>query len=440
MTFRHSSRHKKKEGSALFFYLKFLKRYKFTNYVLFLLNLIFVVSKRFYRDHCFDIAGSLTYTTLLALVPLFAVSLSILHLFPAFNHLVAEMNEIVSKHLLPSGTDLVQKYIKEFSDNTNKLTLIGSVGLFITSLLTLWEVDLALSMIWRTHKRRQTISMLLVYWALLTIGPLLFGMGLVATSSFYELLRSYILSKDFPLFLGSGLLILISIAFEMLAFFLVFWLVPKVPVKYKHAMVGAGVSAVLFEVAKFGLGFYLIQFKTYQLIYGAFSFLPTLLVWLFIVWSILLFGAELTACLGGNCHKILHNDLAASRSLWLASRIVGHLAITQSRGEILNLYQLDEKEPLFNYSQIETMLHRLEEFGVVRSGEKDEWILIRDVYDFTLGDLFQMGGFDLDPNGAHGTEEGWDQWLGKHIGSAHQKTADAMKGAFADMLGMRIHH
>ena len=404
-------------------------------------HFILTVLHRFYNDHCLDIAGSLTFTTLLALVPLVTVIFGILRLFPAFHELTTSLHELLSHQLIPTSGELIQRYVLEFSRNAGKLTLVGSIGLFLTSILTLWEIDLALNAIWHTHKRRQKMSVFLVYWALLTVGPLFFGVGIAATTAFYSIYQTFILGSGLPVIVGWGLVRVVSTLFEATAFLLIFRLVPRVPVKFRHALAGGIFSAVLFEIAKHILAFYLTHFKTYELIYGAFSAIPALLIWIFIVWAIILLGAEVTACLGGDCHKLALDDLAANRSLWLAARILIRLGAAQRSGRTLTLYQLNVMEPQFSYSQVETMLQRLSDLQVARPGIGDEWVLIRDLHEMTLADLYNFGGFDLDPVGVPGTDsQTWDEWLGQHIHLAHGEARQYLDKPLAEMLTVSADH
>lgn len=398
------------------------------------LDFLLAVARRFIEDRCMQTAGSLTFTTLLSLVPLVTVTLGILSLFPAFQELVGDLRHLLMTEMVPASGEVVQRYLLQFSEKASRLTVLGLVGLFVTAVITIAQIDQELNYIWRTHHRRRTATAFMVYWAVLTLGPLLFGAGIAGSTYLYEVYKAYVHGGIANRF-SWMLLRLVPLFLEMASFWVLFMLVPSARVRARDALVGALLTAVLFEIAKRGFAVYVSQFKSYELVYGAFSAIPFFLIWLYLLWLIVLAGAEVTACLGGNCHRRHIRDEHARRSLWLAARLVVRLGQAQRSGAAVSLAELCAEEPAFGERQIEEMLQRLMVANVVRQANSDDWMLARDLWSFSLGELYRIGDFDLDPKGTRGRHsERWDNWLGARLGEAGADVAARLDVPLSHML------
>lgn len=392
------------------------------------------VGRRFVDDRCMQTAGSLTFTTLLSLVPLVTVAFSVLTLFPAFRELTSDLRNLLMGQLMPASSELVQHYLLQFSEKASKLTLLGSLWLLVTAVMTLATVDRALNAIWRTHRRRNTLVVFMVYWALLTLGPLLLGAGIAGSTYLYAVYKSYVFA-GLVHYTDWLLLRLVPLLLETAAFCMLFVLVPRARVRFRDALAGGLLTAVLFELAKRGFALYISQFKNYELVYGAFSAVPFFLLWIYLSWLMVLVGAEVTACLGGNCHKAAIDDAQAQRSLWLAARIVARLAVAQRQGGALRLPQLHSGEPAFSAEQLESMLQRLGAARIVRQVVGGEWMLARDPRDLSLARLYRIGGFDLDPEGLRGARsEAWDAWLKRRLERADGALGRQLEAPLSEML------
>ncbi|MEJ2480095.1 MAG: YihY family inner membrane protein [Acidihalobacter sp.] len=390
--------------------------------------------RRFVEDRCMQTAGSLTFTTLLSLVPLVTVTLSVLSLFPAFQELTGELRNLLMGQLMPTSGELVQRYLLQFSEKATRLTLFGSLWLLVTAVMTLATIDRALNGIWRSRRHRNTVMVFMVYWALLTLGPLLLGAAIAGSTYLYAVYKSHVY-EGVAYYSDWLLLRMIPLLLETVAFFMLFVLVPRVRVRLRDALAGALLTAVLFEVAKRGFAMYVSQFKNYELVYGAFSAIPIFLIWLYLSWLIVLVGAEVTACLGGNCHRKSISDASARRSLWLASRLVARLGQAQRRGAAVPLAQLRAGEPAFSEGQVVGMLQRLAAARVVRQAVGGEWMLARDLRSLSLGELYRLGDFDLNPQGTRGhSSEIWDAWLEARLGEVQADVAGRLDVPLSNML------
>lgn len=400
-----------------------------------LLDFVILIAQRFYNDRCFGTAGDLTFTTLLALVPLATVLFGVLSMFPAFRDMTADLRQLLVTQFVPTSGALVQHYLTQFSEKASRLTVMGSIWLFVTAVLTLWTIDNALNAIWRSSMHRDTLVVFIVYWALLTLGPLLFGTGFAVTTYVYTKYQTLFGTLEGGLASWIGW-ILLSVSLETIGFTLLFVLVPRTRVRIWHASVGGLLVAVLFEIAKRGFAFYVAHFKNYEMIYGAFSAVPIFLIWIYLAWLIVLLGAEVTACLTLHCHRTRMADEKALQSLRLAVRLIVRLAEAQWQGEGVPLHGLVKQEPEFTPTQIESMLQHLARIQFVRySGGK--WYLIRELRGSSLFELYHQGGFSLQPTGPHGAAETMaelDERLDNLLALSEHDLKARLGGAISDLL------
>jgi membrane protein len=248
---------------------------------------------RFREDRLGITASSLTFTTLISLVPLVTVTLALFTAFPIF----AKFQESLQKYFLQSLVpDHIAKPVlgalTQFASKANQLGTVGLVLLVFTALALMLTIDRTLNAIWRVRKSRPIAQRILVYWAAMTLGPLLLGISLSLTS--YAISVSKGLVGSMPGGLGF-LLSLIEFTVLALALAALFHYVPNTRVRWRHALAGGVFATVGFELAKKGLSWYLASVPTYTNIYGAFATVPILLIWIYLAWVIVLMGAVVAA-------------------------------------------------------------------------------------------------------------------------------------------------
>ncbi len=240
-------------------------------------------------------AGYLAYITLLSIVPMLTVLLSVLSSFSLFSNSGEIIQDFVITNFVPAAGDAVRSALNDFVANTGKMTAVGGAFLFVAALMLISNIDKNLNYIWRVKHKRRAVFSFSMYWMVLTLGPILVGTSIAATSyvTSLQLLENETLSGAYDLLLRWLPLILSFFAFMGL-----YLLVPNKKVHLSNAALGALIAAILFEMSKKGFAAYITQFPSYQLIYGALAAIPILFVWVYLCWLIVLIGAEVTAALG----------------------------------------------------------------------------------------------------------------------------------------------
>ncbi len=253
------------------------------------LDAAITLRERFRDDRLGLTASSLTFTTTIALVPFITVALAVFTAFPMF----AKFQEVLQKWLIESLVpDYIARqvlgYLNQFAGKASKLGVAGLAVLLGTALALIFTIDRTLNSIWRVRTPRPFGQRVLIYWAAITLGPLLLGACLSMTS--YAVSASKGIVGGLPLLLD--VLQFALVAGGMAA---MFHYVPNTLVRWGHAWMGGLFVSGGMEVAKRGLALYLSKVPTYSVVYGAFATVPILLVWIYVAWVIVLLGAALTA-------------------------------------------------------------------------------------------------------------------------------------------------
>ena len=264
---------------------------------LFLIDMISTVTtisstvyKRFVADRCLRIAGALSFTTLLALVPLLTVGLAAASWFPAFQLWTSAFEDFLYKNFVPATGDVIRIYLQQFAARAAQLTAFGLILLAISALFLFATIEDTFNDIWRVRRGRNLAQRVLVYSLVLTVGPLLIGASLTMTY--------YLLSVPLPVAdhgVRGVLYRFLPWFFETMAFILLFFATPNCSVRVWHALIAGCVAGALFELSKRGFSTFVANFANYETIYGALAVVPIFLVWIYVSWLVVLIGAELTA-------------------------------------------------------------------------------------------------------------------------------------------------
>jgi len=328
---------------------------------------------RFREDRLGQVAGSLTFTTLIALVPLLTVALAIFTAFPMFSSFQDALQKYFLQSLVPDNiAKPVLGALNQFSTKAHKLGSAGLIVLVVSALALMMTIDRTLNAIWRVRKPRPIAQRVLVYWAAITLGPLVLGLSLSLTS--YAISASRGLVGAIP---GGVRLLLDIVEFGLLAATMagLFHYVPNTHVRWRHAAAGAVFVAAGFEVAKRVLGWYVSSVGSYSAVYGAFATAPIFLLWMYTGWVIVLLGAVIAAYAPSlQLHVVREVDapgqrfslaLAVLRVLATARRNAQHGADTMQIAAQLRIDPL-QIEPILETLTQRDWLARLDEEGAQR--------------------------------------------------------------------------
>jgi len=248
--------------------------------------------RRFIAHHCLTSAASLSFTSLLAIVPLAAIGIAILSAFPVFAGIGDMLTGFVLRNFTPDANAAIQDTFRSLVTNAGNLTGVGILFLIFTSTMLLYEVEITFNGIWQVQEKRTLMARITIFWTVMSLGPILIGLGLSVTAPYF----AGVLTGDGAAAQSIGLLAyLLPITLEIAGFGLLYMSLPNVQVAFRHAAIGGVIAGLLFEVLKFGFGVYIRNFAAYDAIYGALSALPVFLIWTYLSWAVILFGGVVTA-------------------------------------------------------------------------------------------------------------------------------------------------
>ena len=356
------------------------------------------LGRRFLDDRLFEAAGALSYTTVFALVPLSMVVFGVLSAFPVFDRWTGALSDYIFANFVPSAAENVKDYLLGVTDNAKTLTAAGVIALIASLLITLHSVETTFNRIWRVKTARPKLGRFLVYWTVLTLGALVATASIALSTRFFALA---IFQTTPGRWLEHVMLQLAPMAIELLAFATVFKVVPHRTVHWRHALAGAALSVVLFELMKWGLGLYLGSFDSYKKIYGALAAAPMLLLWIFLGWATILFGASFAASMSAFRYQPVAMRLPVGYELYGLLRMLGRFAEYRRQGRGLHSDELQQLEPMLTDALVQEFLGELSEIGLLSRAESGEWMLSRDLDDVALAELYEACGLRVPVAEAH---------------------------------------
>src|SRR5690606_4955722 len=326
-----------------------------------------------------QVASSLTYTTVLSLVPMLAVVLSLFTAFPLFSDFRYALESYFSTNVMPEVvSETVMTYLNEFAAKASGLTAIGTLFLIVTSVMLFRPIDEAFNDIWQVETRRPLRQRMLVYWALLSLGPILAGASVWALSMLAR--ESMGLIGDLPA-LGTFALSIIPMLLAGCGYSALFFAVPNRTVRWRDAMIGGFCTAIVLETLRVGIAYYLTRFPSYTIIYGAFATIPIFLLWVYISWLVVLLGATVTALLPALRQRRWAQQHYTGAAFVDAVRVLHTLWDTwQSRRPGRAIGELCDDLTL-HQDELDNVLHTLKSLGYVVDTEHDDtevWVLACD--------------------------------------------------------------
>lgn len=268
-----------------------------------LLGFFCLLVRQYQAKSCQKSAASLTYVTLFATVPMMTVTYSMFSIIPAFQHLGDQFQTLVFEHFLPNSEQDLGKYLKDFSAQARNLTAFGLVFLLVSAYLMLKNIEQNFNGIWGVPRGRRGVANFLLYWAILSLGPLLLGAALAMSTyltSFRLLVGTYDSLGVFELVFQFAPWVLTWAAFTLL-----FVAVPNCKVSVRHAMIGGFFTTLGFQGLKAAFG-WIVGHSSFTLVYGAFAALPLFLLWVNLIWTVILGGAVFVHTIGA--HQIVLRD------------------------------------------------------------------------------------------------------------------------------------
>lgn len=325
----------------------------------------------------------LAFTSLFAIVPMMTVVFSILALIPELKEMEDKIQHFLFNHFVPATGTQLQEHLQGFSQQASNLTSIGVIMLFVTSVLMLRKIETSFNTIWHVTESRKGVNGFLLYWALLSLGPVMMG-GAFAISSYIASLK--VIYDMVPL-AGTQKFVLgmLPILMSSCAFSLAYIAIPNTRVPIKHGLLGGLIAALFFDLARRAMTLFITLFPSYELVYGAFAAVPIFLIWVLVSWQILLLGAEIVQAMTN--FKV--GKLQSHSSLGNLLSILEVLYRDQGKGEVADESKLLEGMPWILGSQWEYYMDTLVGIHLVSRNSEGGITLSRDLHKYSLAHLFE---------------------------------------------------
>tara|TARA_R110002167_G_scaffold56558_2_gene160518 strand:+ start:4708 stop:5979 length:1272 start_codon:yes stop_codon:yes gene_type:complete len=386
-------------------------------------------------------AAVMTYTTLFAVVPMMMVTYSMLSSIPIFQEVWPQLESLIFDNFVPSTGAQVKEYLSGFAGQARSLTGVGLAFLVVTAYMMLKSVEKTFNRIWQIRNPRRGVSSFLLYWAVLSLGPLLLGLGFVLTSY----VTSLPLVSDAAGVIGGKerLLAFLPLLLSSAAFMLLYAAVPNCQVPLRHALAGGVISALLFEAAKRGFALFVSLSPSYQLIYGAFAAVPLFLVWIYISWMIVLLGAQFVRCL--STYDLNRQGIDAPPFYW-GLRLLEQLWRAQQQGQGLYEKQLVQRIPGLSALLLGRYLDELKRAGIVNINTDGQYLLCRDLHTLSVEQFNQQVSWVL-PDGFVGKGvvnvadqalDDWPQQLQSHLEAVRVYREQQLQPSLAELFGAAI--
>ncbi len=346
------------------------------------------VWQRFVDDKCFETAGALSYTTLVSLVPLMVAVLAMFAVFPVFEGARDTLINFVFTNFVPAAGEKVQSTLQSFADNAKGLTGVSILIMLFSALSMMISIEDRLNRIWRVHQPRRWGSRLLLYWAALTLGPILVGGGIAATS-YVTAMPFLSVASDQIHTIGSSLLTTLPFLVTFFTLWLMYTVIPNTRVSRRDTAIGALLGAVLFEIARWGFGQFVGHAQTYQQIYGVLATIPIFLLWIYLSWVIVILAASIAASLSAYEYLPPSETLPAGAEFLGLLVVLGMFVDAQRQGECVDLAEVGLRAPYLSAGAIGSHFDDLQEADMIQRGEAGGWLLSRSLDNTDLLRLYR---------------------------------------------------
>ena len=365
--------------------------------------------KNYSEDGCQSTAAALTYQTLFAVGPLLTITYTVLEAFEAFSGVGDVLQDFVFDNVVPESVSVVKEYLQQFSSQAMSLSGPSLIVVAITAFLMMYTIEKSFNDIWRIREPRQGFQRILMYWAILTLGPVLMFLGLASTTYLFSL----------PIITGAGASKLFGIvppALNTVFFTLIYVAVPNCQVPIRHGVIAALVVAIGFELVKHLFGS-VMAMTDFAVIYGTYAAVPLFLIWLYVSWTIVLFGAELNKNMG---------LFRSRRSPQMEAPLVQILIILHEffrchrLGEVVTDRTITSLSHRVDMQAWHDYKSRLLTLGLIRVVEKGGLVLSKDLNEVTLWWLYENFPWAL-PAGFTVADEVWEKRVNEKLTKSYEE-------------------
>jgi len=356
-------------------------------------HLFSLAAADFFRNRCILWAAALTYTTVFALVPMLAVTFSLFHAFGALKGLEGKLRPFILQVLVPGAQEKLIGTINALIErlNAGAIGAVGTVLVFLAAVFLLAQLEVILNEIWGLKQHRPFFYRLAVYWTAITFGPPLMALsiGIPAT------LRSYRAVEWLGHYISVDLFRILPYVFVWSIFTGIYLFMPNTRVRFSAAALGAVVGGTLWQIAGVGFTLYTSTVLVYSALYGSLGVIPLFFLWLFISWSIFLFGAELSFVVQN--YNLLRSGLKVygpsyKEREYLSLRIVLTIAKNFLQGKSplgLNDLTRQLRLPFHLTGELVESLARENIVIKLHQGSQDVYLPARNVDAITMSDIIQ---------------------------------------------------
>ena len=363
--------------------------------------------RRLKEERLPEVAASLTFTTALALVPVLTIAFAIFTTFPLFTTFRDSLEAYFVQILMPKGiANTILDYLSQFAAKASRLSVFGAVFLIVTAIMMFGTVDRTLNQIWRVKTSRPFLQRMIIYWAIMTLGPLLLGASLSFASELSPI--TGLLGREVP-FLRTLLLVLVSLSLSTLAFSLLYLTVPNRVVDWRDAVIGGLVAATAFEITRRLFTFFIVQgpSSSYKVVYGALAAVPIFLIWVYLFWLITLAGAVIAAALPVVKYERWWHKPAPGSEFLDAMNVLKVMVDARSGSAAVDALRLREFTRL-GFEESESLLQRMLVVGWVgrvksevttswrlsrKHRKHDRWVLLANPEKLTVSDVYPLFAF-----------------------------------------------
>ena len=346
--------------------------------------------------------------------------LCLLH-FRAFTDFTSTIQRFFAENLLPvTVAEKVLASIDEFSRNAARLTALGVALIAVTAFMLMDTIEHAFNMIWRVRHGRSVVFRVLVFWCVMTLGPVLFGASLTLTG--YAVSRWLGFASGLP-WITDVVLILVPIGLTAVAFTLLYMIVPGRPVDARYASIGGLTAAIVFELVKRGFAAYIAHFPSYTMVYGALAVIPIFLVWLYLLWVVTILGAHIAALLPDYGYISTHRLDASTPAPTFRDtlRVLTVLVSAQRDASPVTMRQISRASRMPT-EWVDAILNRLAQLGLIGRMQDGRWSLIVDPNQMSVGSVYYHFALarEVGPKGEAASDaEPLDALISEMLKSAH---------------------